>query len=145
MGTGRYAGGMNVIGHGIDIVECERIKGVWDRHGERFLRRVFTEGEIRYCLAKKDPLPSLAGRFAAKEAVLKVLGTGWRGAIGWTDVEVTHTTSGAPRIVLTGHSACIARDLGIRSIQISITHTRRYGAASAIGLGEGGTADNVTG
>lgn len=136
---------MNVIGHGIDIIECERIKEVWDRHGERFLRRVFTEGEIRYCLAKKDPLPSLAGRFAAKEAVLKVLGTGWRGAICWTDVEVTHTTSGAPQIVLTGHSACIAKDLGIQIIQISITHTRRYGAASAIGLGPVGQPDPAKG
>lgn len=126
---------MNVIGHGIDIIECERIKEVWDRHGNRFLQRVFTEGEIRYCLSKKDPLPSLAGRFAAKEAVLKVLGTGWRGAISWTDVEVTHTTSGQPIINLTGHSACIAGELGIQTIRISITHTRRYGAASAIGLG----------
>ncbi len=128
---------MNVIGHGIDIIECERIKAVWDRHGDRFLQRVFTPGEIQYCLAKKDPLPHLAGRFAAKEAVLKVLGTGWRGEIGWTDVEVTHTTSGAPKIVLTGHSACIAQQLGIQMVQISITHTKRYGAASAIGLGPG--------
>ncbi len=127
---------MSVLGHGIDIIECERIQQIWDRHGERFLRRVFTDGEIRYCLAKKDPLPSLAGRFAAKEAVLKVLGTGWRGSISWTDVEVVHATSGAPRIVLSGHSARVAKDLGIKTVKISITHTRRYGAASAIGLGD---------
>ncbi len=132
---------MNLIGHGIDIIECDRIKHIWDRHGERFLRRVFTEGEIAYCLARKNPLPHLAGRFAAKEAVLKVLGTGWRGAICWTDVEVTNVTSGRPSVVLTGHSARIARSLGIQTVHISITHTGRYGAASAIGVG---TADTVT-
>ncbi len=125
---------MNVIGHGIDIIECERIRQVWDRHGDRFLRRVFTPREIDYCLTKKNPLPHLAGRFAAKEAVLKVLGTGWRGAILWTDVEVTHAASGQPCIVLTGHSAQVARQMSISAVQISISHTRNYAAASAIGL-----------
>lgn len=126
---------MKVIGHGIDIIECERIRQVWDRHGERFLHRVFTPTEIKYCLAKKNPLPHLAGRFAAKEAVLKVLGTGWRGAICWTDVEVTHAASGQPVIVLAGDSARIAHEINIQTVQISISHTQRYAAASAIGLG----------
>ncbi len=129
---------MNLLGHGIDIIECERIKEVWDRHGDRFLRRVFTPREIEYCLAKKNPLPHLAGRFAAKEAVLKVLGTGWRGSIAWTDVEVTRAPSGQPSILLTGHSACIAGQMGIQTIQVSITHTRVYAAASALGLGSAG-------
>lgn len=126
---------MNLIGHGIDIIECERIRQVWDRHGDRFLHRVFTPKEIAYCLSKKNPLPHLAGRFAAKEAVLKVLGTGWRGAICWTDVEVTHAPSGQPIIVLTGHSAQIACQMKIQTIQISISHTQHYATASAIGLG----------
>ena len=127
---------MDLIGHGIDIIECDRIKHIWDRHGERFLRRVFTEGEIAYCLARRDPLPHLAGRFAAKEAVLKVLGTGWRRGINWTDIEVTNVTSGRPNVLLTGHSAHIAQKLGIQTVHISITHTSRYGAASAIGVGD---------
>jgi len=126
---------MNIIGHGIDIIECERIQLVWERHGDRFLRRVFTPREIDYCLTKRNPLPHLAGRFAAKEAVLKVLGTGWRGAICWTDVEVSKASSGQPIILLAGDSARIAREMKIQTVQISISHTQRYAAASAIGLG----------
>jgi len=125
---------MNVIGHGIDIIECQRIDAVWRRHGQRFLQRVFTPHEIDYCLAKRDPLPSLTGRFAAKEAVLKVIGTGWTGSIAWTDIEVSNDPAGQPTVKLAGHTAQIAKKLGIKRIALSISHTQNHATASAIGL-----------
>jgi len=127
---------MIVIGHGIDIVECERIAAVWKRHGDRFLRRVFTPAELDYCLNRRNPLPHLAGRFAAKEAVLKVLGTGWRGSIAWTDIEVLNSPAGQPTANLSGQTMAIAERLGIRRIVLSISHTPNYATASAIGLSE---------
>src|SRR5215208_6332371 len=105
---------MPILGHGIDIVETARIQRLVDDHGQHFLDRVFTAGEQTYCASnKKRYYEHLAGRFAAKEAVLKVLGTGWRGAIAWTDVEVTKEESGQPRIKLTGECERIAKQLGI--------------------------------
>src|SRR5256714_2048493 len=97
---------MPILGHGIDIVETVRVKRLVDEHGERFLDRVYTPAEQDYC--RKNPkryFEHLAGRFAAKEAVLKVLGTGWRGGIAWTDIEVLKEPSGQPRIRLTGECA----------------------------------------
>ena len=89
---------MPIVGHGIDIVETERIRRMCQEHGERFLDRVFTPLEQQYCTANpKRYYEHLAGRFAAKEAVLKVLGTGWRGGIAWTDIEIVKDTSGQPR------------------------------------------------
>src|SRR6185503_952900 len=105
---------MPIVGHGIDIIETARIKRSFDEHGQRFLDRVFTAAEQRYCAQnKKRYFEHLAGRFAAKEAVLKVLGTGWRGGIAWTDIEIVKEMSGQPKIVLTGECDRIARDLGI--------------------------------
>src|SRR5881275_130299 len=105
---------MPILGHGIDIVETARIAKLIDEHGQRFLDRVYTELEQAYANRNaKRRIEHLAGRFAAKEAVLKVLGTGWRGGIAWTDVEIVKDASGAPRIVLTGESAQIAAKRGI--------------------------------
>jgi holo-[acyl-carrier protein] synthase len=123
---------MNVIGHGIDTVECRRIAESVGRHGQRFLRRVFTAGELAYCLGRKREIEHLAGRFAAKEAVLKVLGTGWRRGISWTDIEVRNEPSGAPRVVLSGRCRQIADEMGIASILISISHVPTHAVASAI-------------
>ncbi len=126
---------MPIVGHGIDIVETARIKALVENHGEHFLERVFTPAEQRYCaLSPKRYFEHLAGRFAAKEAVLKVLGTGWRGGIAWTDVEVVKETSGQPKIVLTGECLRIARELGIRRWHVSISHIETHATASAIGL-----------
>ncbi len=124
-----------IIGHGIDIVECERIHRLAERYGQRFLERIFTENERRYCLSKKRKWEHLAGRFAAKEAILKVIGTGWRGEIAWTDMDIVRDPSGQPRVILSGETQAIAESLGIRQILISISHTEHYATASAIGIG----------
>ena len=130
---------MPILGHGIDIVETARIRALVENHADHFLDRVFTAAEQTYC--SKNPkryFEHLAGRFAAKEAVLKVLGTGWRGGIAWTDVEVTKEPSGQPKIVLTGECERIARERGISRWHISISHIETHATASAIGLrGEG--------
>jgi holo-[acyl-carrier protein] synthase len=126
---------MSILGHGIDIVETARMKRMVEEHGQRFLDRVFTSAEQAYCSANpKRYYEHLAGRFAAKEAVLKVLGTGWRGGIAWTDVEVLKEPSGQPRIRLTGECLRIATDLGISSWHLSLSHIETHATASAIGL-----------
>lgn len=118
------------------MVDCSRLKEGIDRHGERFLQRVFTPVELEYCRGKKRELEHLAGRFAAKEAVLKVLGTGWRSGISWTDVEVRNDPSGQPRITLTGRCREIADQMGMSSVLISISHIGTHAIASAIGVGD---------
>jgi holo-[acyl-carrier protein] synthase len=124
---------MNITAHGIDLVECSRLAEVIERHGERFLRRVFTPGELGYCRRQKRQIEHLAGRFAAKEAVLKALGTGWRGGIAWTDVEVVNSPSGRPDVVLSGRCRQLADELGLSCILVSISHTATHAIASAIG------------
>ena len=125
---------MNVIAHGVDFVEIRRISELIDRHGQAFLDRVFTGVEQDYCRDRRRSLEHLAGRFAAKEAVLKVMGTGWRSGIAWTDVEVVNAPSGQPSIRLYGRCAEIAAERGIEQVLISISHTDTHAMASAIGL-----------
>ncbi len=125
---------MTVIAHGVDMVECERLAGAIERHGERFLSRVFTEAERAYARDRKRRIEHLAGRFAAKEAVLKVLGTGWSRGIAWTDVEVLNEPSGRPRIRLSGRCDELARSAGLGEILISISHIKTHAIASGIGL-----------
>lgn len=126
---------MNVLAHGVDMVECARLREAIDRHGERFLRRVFTEVELTYCLGKAREIEHLAGRFAAKEAVLKVLGTGWRGGVRWTDVEIRNESSGQPKIRLSGTCRRLAAEMGLAAVLISISHVSTHAIASAIGCG----------
>ena len=128
---------MNAIAHGVDLVECARLAEAIERHGERFLRRVFTDGERAYCRGRKREIEHLAGRFAAKEAVLKVLGTGWRNGISWTDIEVVNLPSGQPRVQLAGRCRQLADELGLSAIVISISHTASHAIASAIGSAAG--------
>lgn len=125
---------MSVVAHGIDLVECHRIAEVLERHGDRFLARILTDRERATAGRFADPVPHVAGRFAAKEAVLKVLGTGWRGAIAWTDIEVTNDAMGQPHVTLRAACAQVAADRGIGRVLLSITHTPHYAAASAIAL-----------
>ncbi len=127
---------MTIISQGIDLVECARISGLLDRHGDRFQKRVLTTAERARFAAYRDPVPHVAGRFAAKEAILKVLGTGWRGQITWTDMEILNDAAGKPSVVLTGECARVAEQLGIDRILISITHTKDHAAATAIALGK---------
>ena len=125
---------MEIIAHGVDLIDCPRLAESLRRHGQRFLERVFTPAELDYCLAKRRHLEHLAGRFAAKEAVLKVLGTGWRGGVNWMDIEVRNAPSGQPLVSLRGESGRIAEALGIRRVLISISHTSSHAVASAIGV-----------
>ena len=135
---------MPIVGHGIDIVETARIKNMVAEHGQRFLDRCFTPAEQAYCTrSSKRYFEHLAGRFAAKEAVLKVLGTGWRGGIAWTDVEVVKETSGQPRILLTGECLRIATERGIAHWHVSISHIETHATASAIGLLKPGSNGSV--
>lgn len=126
---------MSIIGHGVDFVETARIAEAIERHGEHFLSRVYTPDELAYCDRRpKRRLEHLAGRFAAKEAVLKVLGTGWAGGIAWTDVEVVKESSGRPVVRL--HDRCLeqAGIMGIKRVLVSISHTDSHAMASAIGV-----------
>lgn len=127
---------MDMIGHGIDIVETARVAKMLEDHNERFLKRCFTDGEQAYCASNPArQAEHLAGRFAAKEAILKVLGTGWSNGIAWTDAEVVREASGKPTVRLHGRCAEVAAELGIASWHLSISHTGSYATASAIGLG----------
>ena len=123
---------MSVTGHGIDMVDCARLAEAIGRHGERFLKRVFTATELDYCLGKRRELEHLAGRFAAKEAVLKALGTGWRGGVNWTDIEVFNEPSGQPRVKLTGRCREIVEEKGLGEILVSISHIETHAVASAV-------------
>ena len=126
---------MNVVGHGIDMVELDRIAQMLEKHGERFLDRCFTEGEQAYAAtSEKRRVEILAARFAAKEAVLKAIGTGWRDGIAWTDIDVIRAESGEPGIKLSGEAERYAMKRSIMSWRLSLTHTRTYAMASAIAL-----------
>lgn len=124
---------MSAIAHGIDMVNCERLGRSIAKHGQRFLRRIFTPAELAYCQPRKRCLEHLAGRFAAKEAVMKVLGTGWRGGIAWTDIEVSNDPLGRPEVRLSGRCGELADEMGLDRILISITHIETHAVASAIG------------
>ena len=123
-----------MLGIGTDIIECERIERMLQRHGDVFLARVYTAGEIDYCSGRKAGTQHYAGRWAAKEAVLKSLGTGWAHGIQWTDVEVVNQQGGKPNIVLAGKAKQISEQLGIREIMISISHCRSYAVAYATAI-----------
>jgi len=126
---------MPILGHGIDIVETARIRKLAEEHGQHFLDRVYTPLEQAYCAKNpKRYFEHLAGRFAAKEAVLKVLGTGWRGKIAWTDIEVRPEPSGQPKVSLSGECERIAKEIGISRWHVSISHIETHATASAIGM-----------
>jgi holo-[acyl-carrier protein] synthase len=125
---------MSVISQGIDIVECARIERVWRDHPKAFLDRVYTPAEQEYCVNCKTPVVRLAGRFAAKEAVLKALGTGWRGGIEFRDIETLPDPLGKPLVTLHRKTADLSRTLGIEHILISISHAGEYAIASAIAV-----------
>ena len=123
-----------IIGLGTDIVEIERVREMVDRHGENFLNRCFTSAEIAYADKHRDAAVRIAGRWAAKEAVVKVLGTGFVKGITFHDIEVLPLDSGQPRIELSGGAAEIAQGLGIETVLITISHAKLYATATAIGV-----------
>ena len=122
-----------IIGLGTDIVEIVRIGKRIERHGELFLHRIYTDEEIRYCQRRRETYPHFAGRWAAKEAVLKVLGTGFIRGIGWRDIEVQNQKSGRPVIQLYGGAQDRAREMEIEQVLITISHCRSFATATAIG------------
>jgi holo-[acyl-carrier protein] synthase len=126
---------MNILGIGTDIIECPRIGRMIEQHGELFLSRVYTEREIRYCQARKRALEHFAGRWAAKEAILKAIGTGWTKGIAWTDLEVRNDAGGQPQVHVRGGAREIALARGIGNLLVSISHCRTYATAFAIAVG----------
>jgi holo-[acyl-carrier protein] synthase len=121
-----------IVGTGVDITEVPRIASTIQRFGERFVKRVFTEREIRYCESKQNKTERYAARFAAKEAALKAIGTGWRRGITWRDVEVTREPSGRPTLAFHGIAAEFASKLGVRRVHISLSHTVEHAIAHVI-------------
>ena len=124
-----------VLGLGTDLIEIERIQASMDRFGERFLERIFTAGEIAYCMRKKNAAESFAARFAAKEAGAKALGTGISRGVSWKEFEVKREASGKPTLSLSGRAAELAGMMGIRRVELSLTHSREL--AMAVVLVEG--------
>src|SRR6478672_3815513 len=125
---------MDILGIGTDIVECLRIRRMIEKHGELFLTRVFTHRALRYCQRSKNSTEHFAGRWAAKEAVLKCLGTGWSKGLCWTDIEVANDPAGKPAAKLHAATREFADKLGVGSILISLSHCRSYATAYAIAL-----------
>ena len=120
------------VGIGIDLVDVERLHRALGQHGRRFEARIFTPGEIADCAGRADRTLALAARFAAKEACLKALGTGWSQGLGFRDVEVVRGPSGRPEIRLHGRAAARAQGLGAERIHVSLTHERRVAAAVVV-------------
>ena len=127
---------MQIVGHGIDLVEIDRVGQLLERHGQRFLQRCFTEGELAYANGRRRQIEHLAGRFAAKEAIFKVLGTGWGQGVAWTDAQILRRPAGQPYVEMFGRGLAVAQGLGIDQWWISITHTAQHAMASAIGGGK---------
>ncbi len=127
---------MNVLGIGTDIVECLRIAQMIERHGELFINRVYTDHEIGYCSSRKAATQHYAGRWAAKEAVLKAMGTGWRRGIRWRDIEVRNDGSGKPTLAISGGARDVIEELGVQEVLISISHCRSHATAYALAVGK---------
>jgi holo-[acyl-carrier protein] synthase len=124
-----------IVSCGVDICETERIEEMITEHGERFLKRTFTEDELSYSLGRPRRAEHLAGRFAAKEAAMKALGTGWASGISWLDVSVSILPSGEPRVALLGRAAEVAVERGIERLHISLSHCHRYAVAMVVAEG----------
>jgi len=121
-----------IVGSGIDIAEVPRIAESIKRFGDRFIRRVFTEGESRYCDTKANRIERYAARFAAKEAAMKAIGTGWNHGVTWRDVEVCRMPGGRPTITFHGKAAEFAAQLGTKHVALSLSHTEQFAIAQVI-------------
>jgi holo-[acyl-carrier protein] synthase len=126
---------MNILGIGIDATDIPRLAELLERYGERFLQRVFTAGEIAYCTRRRHPAPHLAGRFAAKEAAMKALGTGHSRGVLWKDVEVVRV-GGPPRLHLHGGAARRADAMHVRQSLVTITHSETLALAQVMLIGD---------
>src|SRR5213080_4040019 len=131
---------MRINGIGVDLVNIPRMRDVIDRWQDRFLQRVFTEQEIAYCRARRDPVPHFAARFAAKEAALKALGTGLRMGVSWRELEVQRERGQAPTLVLSGRSREVSEARGGRRVLLALTHDGDYACAHAMLVDDGPAA-----
>ena len=121
-----------IIGTGMDLISIDRLRRFRDRRGERGLARLFTDGELRYCLRLADPAPSLAARFAAKEAFFKAVGLGWGAGGDWREVEVRRTGRGAPELTVRGRAAAAARVRRAERFHLTLTHTAEVAGAVVV-------------
>ncbi len=128
---------MRVFGIGTDIIECSRIEDMIAKHDKIFVDRVFTPDEIEYCSGRKASSQHFAGRWAAKEAILKAIGTGWAKGIKWTDIEIRNEPGGQPIVNLTGAALEICRSKGVTTVLISISHCKAFATAFATAVEEG--------
>ena len=126
----------NIIGIGTSITECLRIARMIERHGELFIDRVYTREEIRYCRNRKQATQHFAGRWAAKEAVLRALGTGWRRGISWRDIEIRHKPDGRSVVAVRGGVRDVVQRLDVARLLVSISHCRTHAVAYAIAMGK---------
>jgi holo-[acyl-carrier protein] synthase len=126
---------MNILGLGFDATDIPRVREVFQKHGERFIRRILTEGEIAYCTRRRDPVPHIAGRFAAKEAAMKALGTGHSRGVLWKDIEVVRH-GGPPKLLLHGGAERRAASMGVQSSLLTITHSEALAMAQVLLLGD---------
>ena len=121
-----------ILGTGVDLAEVARIREAIGRYGDRFVRRIYTGAEIAYVESKANRFERYAGRFAAKEAGMKAIGTGWKRGVRWQDFEVSNLPSGRPTLRLHGEAARIAEKMGVKTVSLSITHTAELGMAYVI-------------
>lgn len=125
---------MDILGLGFDATDIPRMREVFDRYGERFLRRILTDGEMAYCTRRRDPVPHIAGRFAAKEAAMKALGTGHSRGVLWKDIEVVRH-GGPPTLVLHGGAERRANRMGVSRSLLTITHSDALAMAQVLLMG----------
>ncbi|MGE5208705.1 MAG: holo-ACP synthase [Alphaproteobacteria bacterium] len=123
---------MSVIGIGVDVIECARIRSSMERFGERFLHRVFTDGEIEYSMSMKFPERHLAARFAGKEAVAKAFGTGIGKSVGWRNIDIQKKKSGEPFLVFSGSAEAFASKRGVTTALITLSHTEHHAIACVV-------------
>ena len=121
-----------IVGTGVDLAEVDRIQRSIERYGEKFIKRIYTPGEIAYVERKANKFERYAARFAAKEAGMKAIGTGWRHGVTWQDFEVANLRTGKPTLLLHGVAARYAERLGVKNVALSITHTAALGMAHVI-------------
>jgi holo-[acyl-carrier protein] synthase len=121
-----------ILGTGVDLAEVDRIRRSIERYGTRFIERVYTTREIAYVERKANKYERYAARFAAKEAGMKAIGTGWKHGVRWQDFEVTNLPSGKPTLALHGVAASVAAELGVKNVALSLTHTAELGMAHVI-------------
>ncbi len=125
--------GSSVSGVGVDLIAIERIRRSVQKHGNAFLKRVFTKEERRFCEQKSVSAQHYAARFAAKEAIMKLLGTGWGNGIKWIDISINRTSGEAPRVELTGQACAVADRLNIQKIHVSLSHSSTHAIAFCVG------------